>query len=415
MRRILQNALVVLAAAALCAVPAADVRADDLLWPMFFGDARGTCSSPMVGVRGSPEIDWELSPGSTGRYAIGADDCLYVSTSSQQDFLRTIRPDGVLQWSVPGGGMTPAFGADGTMYSYRRGELSAYAPQTLGLLWETWGGTLGREVVVAADGTILSLCNQWGLRAFEPNGTRRWWSDNSGYGVCVVSDDGRVYCSDQYIRDRVYALDLATGDVLWTRTMPLDVSRLMVASDGTLRMTGDLTGADGVGVRALNPDGSEAWMKTYPDAYPTRGAALRADDVLCFSLLGDGAGVYALAPNGTQLWSTPLANMADRYLTVDAEGKVYGGLSGGSDPLYCLAADGDVEWIFSPAEGNAGFGNPVSIGRDGTLYLVGSGRIRAVGTNAPSATPEPMTLSLVVVGSAGVIWSRRRRREVTGG
>jgi hypothetical protein len=97
--------------------------------------------------------------------------------------------------------------------------------------------------------------------------------------------------------------------------------------------------------------------------------ALPDGDVLVFRPRNPGGGdttAVALTPAGQERWRAELQGGPPRAYVVDARtGTVYAGMSGYTDYVAAISPSGDVRRVVS----GPGYGDPLAVGPDGTLYL----------------------------------------------
>ncbi|HLA63118.1 MAG TPA: PQQ-binding-like beta-propeller repeat protein, partial [Rhodothermales bacterium] len=100
----------------------------------------------------------------------------------------------------------------------------------------------------------------------------------------------------------------------------------------------------------------------------TAGIAIGADGSLLFACADNN--LYAVSPTGDLRWTAPLSYQTRTYNAVPAvtpEGLIYaGGLR-----VYCFDGGGTKQWQF-PVSSNFTVTAPLTLGSDGTLYVVGT-------------------------------------------
>ena len=198
------------------------------------------------------------------------------------------------------------------------------------------------QIAVAPDGTFYGGFTEdlHGIvRAYRPDGTLKWERD-TGFAANVssvaVGPDGTPYAVSGVTSDTLYALNIANGTVLWSRSLGnVSLSKLSIGSDGAIYI-GIQRNAETFGeLLAYRPDGSLKW-KWNPEI-PNCGVESTA-------AIGPGGVVY-IQHNCAGLVSLNEATGAENWR---------------------LAATGDP------------FNSP-SVAQDGTIYI-GSGdrRFRAI-------------------------------------
>lgn len=229
----------------------------------------------------------------------------------------------------------------------------------------------------------------------------------------AVSDDGTVYATDNL---RLYSLT-PQGELNWTMPGAGGGRPITFGRDGTI-----YTSAQGVGVRAINPDGSLQWEYLPPDPVSLHTGPNVGPDGNIYAVqevrAGDGLGAFSLAADGDLRWfnegdpligPADLSNSdvvfgADRFFagmdfprghgavtyafTFDGEQVGYSGGGGwgipaasfprmmldgriiyryGQTGLMAVQQNGTVDWqLLHP--GGANFVADPSVGSDGTIY-----------------------------------------------
>lgn len=151
------------------------------------------------------ELIWSsnVSSGSPGSVAIGADGTLYMASTNSKT-LYALYPTGALDWTYPTDGTiegSPAIGTDGTIY-IGTFNLTSYNVCAL-----KHGGSLKWEIdlndkmmgspAIGADGTIYMVGFSGDLYALSPtDGSVRWQYAGGGSGGAsspVIGPDGTIY------------------------------------------------------------------------------------------------------------------------------------------------------------------------------------------------------------------------------
>jgi outer membrane protein assembly factor BamB len=143
----------------------------------------------------------ELSRGSMGPVAIGADDTLYAGGTDKN--LYALTESGEEKWHFTTGGAivgSPAIGSDGTIYVGSR-DRHLYAVNPDGSKkWDTAvEGTIAGSPALAEDGTIYFGDEGAYLYALTSAGTVKWRFNAYGaiWGSPAIAEDGTVYCATQ--------------------------------------------------------------------------------------------------------------------------------------------------------------------------------------------------------------------------
>jgi outer membrane protein assembly factor BamB len=179
-------------------------------------------------------------------------------------------------------------------------------------------------------------------------------------GSAIIGPEGTVYIGAD--DGRVYALNGATGAILWATT----VHTAGADSTPVLGADGCLYVGAGHSVVALDAaTGAQKWrFETAGDV--ESAPTLAPDGTLYFG--ADDAKVYALdSSNGTLKWyfAFPDGSDTDSSPALGADGTVYIGSDKGT--LYALnGQQGALEWVFQAIGEISG---APTIGRDGTVYI----------------------------------------------
>ncbi len=294
-------------------------------------------------------------PANSDSATIGSDGTVYISCYSG---LKALNPaDGSVKWTVTPRGSeftAPTIGPDGTIYITAAGDYSgiyAYNPDGT-LKWEKtilhyyMSSRFSPGAAIADDGTIYfagrtisGSSNTPVVRALNPNGTEKWNFTGNFLGQFLtlsLGSDGTIFTlsiNDEWTQGCLYAIDPATGAEKWN--MPLSdmgVAGAVIGPNDAIYLAGANTDFASGWLYALNPDGSQQWMKPWPGAITEMSVG--ADGTLYVadaSADWTSGTLYALDPaDGAQMWSYTLTGQVFVYrafttqaLTIDSDGTLY--------------------------------------------------------------------------------------------
>ena len=236
-----------------------------------------------------------------GTPALAEDGTIYIT--NQGSYLYSLYPNGTLKWKYtvhdPMFG-SPVIGSDGTIYfgnhgihavnsdgiekwNYNTGEIysdasidesgTIYIGSTDSYLYAMnpngtlkWRYKTGDEIhshpTIGIDGTIYFGSNDLFFYALNPNGTLKWKYkiNNKLQASASIGNDGTIYCPDHDL----YAFN-ADGTLKWQfdfgDEMVVTLSSPAVSKDGTIYISTTKQGSSGGYIFAINPDGTEKWMR----------------------------------------------------------------------------------------------------------------------------------------------------------
>ncbi|MFC6727234.1 PQQ-binding-like beta-propeller repeat protein [Natronoarchaeum mannanilyticum] len=319
------------------------------------------------------------------------------------------------------------------------------------------------EPALGTDGTTYVRYSA-GVRAFDADGSVRWDTENDDactYDFCFidpsrpVATEDAVYVLGEVERETaLIALDPETGDQRWNRTFPnaTDVPNdAIAAADG-----GAYAAVPGVGLVAVDADGTERWRASLPDAqaHPVAtpsGAVLYTTNESLIALDADTGG--ELWTHATQSRAAPSVTNDGRIVVprgtysdrleatygidvLDAEGRVqaewtseiFAGDTENFDvfeqPL--VTRDGLVRFVAGPTDdpdaryvigldgtersvADVEVGSPtLDLVADGRPLLVGTDRMQALGDVEEESDPIDDSVDVGVPTPPDGTWPRSR-------
>jgi outer membrane protein assembly factor BamB len=219
--------------------------------------------------RATGAINWvfEISTITYGGGAlVGSDGTIYQGARDKKVY--AINPDGTQKWVFTGIGnfdAFPALSADGVIYYLANGTtnstLYALNAGTGAELWnKTITGTTGGAVAIDKAGNVYAGTNSRVVK-YNTAGDLEW---ETAAGSLLLTEIGSFAIDSG--RNRLYAalrgtagiaaIDMANGDIKWTRASGGDSYFPIVGPDGTIYFNEKLAAGK---VYAVNPDGTEKW------------------------------------------------------------------------------------------------------------------------------------------------------------
>lgn len=204
---------------------------------------------------------------------------------------------------------------------------------------------------IAPDGTIYLLSSFGFLHAVNPDGSRKWRANLTGFSVSggvAVGPDGTIHAVDDF--GYVYALNPANGARKWRfDTGEASISTApAIGADGTVYVKSD----DGK-LHALAPaDGARQWQFAVPG--DTYSSPVIAADGTIYLGSGDDSALFAINPDGTLKWRAALGSTIYASPALGADGTIYLGNYDGR--FFAFRPDGTERWRFdtnSPLSGSA--------------------------------------------------------------
>lgn len=229
---------------------------------------------------------------------------------------------------------------------------------------EVWRASTGRVRNSAAysDGCVVVGTDTGVIHAFEASDGTPRWSVDLGEGINATQSalwaaptiaDGVVYVG---IQRRVAAIDLATGDTLWSADP--DPEGVWLSSFGALAVSNDLVvGAFNrtAGLVAFSKsDGQERWRVNDETTRATHAAPIIDGDLVFVGGSATDVAAYELA-TGDLVWHTKLAEADNWDYALGGnmalgEGKLIVGTQWG--PVHAVDADtGDAVWSYDARMG----------------------------------------------------------------
>lgn len=350
------------------------------IWRLFIGDNGPTAMPPFFGPT-------PITP------SIAPDGTLFPQPGSPNRI--GVNPDGTVRWSVfnTGSGEPKLYAPvnvreDGNFFGYVSTQYQK------GLLEDGAAGCqsgttleIGTAAMDAEGNSFLPIGSDaaapWTLRKISPSCDVLWeYAGADGVASDVAySPNGEAIVASRFA---IVAVDETTGLESWTFPTTGRAGRPSVHSDGTIYFV-EVPNI----LRALNPDGTEAWNLPITGVSltgPPFAPAIGADGTAYVSVESGGAPlVVSVSPAGSENWRTsePAATESALPVVLDGADKVL--FTAADVALIALdASDGSELWRH-PIDAGDAFRTSPTIAEDGTAYLVTrSGDLIALGLGCPA-------------------------------
>lgn len=285
---------------------------------------------------------WRFLAGNTGveSDAVIADSTVYVG--SNDDKLYAINAiTGQERWSFTTGSnvsSSPKISNGVVYFGSSDGKFYALNATTGQLIWQyQTGGMINQSGACLSNGVLYFGSRDGYLHAINAsNGSLRW-----KFGTGIISfeqssptiSNGVVYIGGWYqmgnnsVKGSLYAVDAATGNLVWERLPNTGFSSSPFVSNGRVMITGD-----DLKISVLETaTGNTLWQKTI---LANSASPVEANGIIYVG--GGGTGyIYALNPQtGAEVWKFPIASslMTSSPIVIDISGSAeYPGDSGGED------------------------------------------------------------------------------------
>ncbi|MFQ5606069.1 MAG: PQQ-binding-like beta-propeller repeat protein, partial [bacterium] len=354
-------------------------------------DSAGQASYDVIAIEAG--IKWTYQTGGSYYYsttpALGNDGLIYL-TSSGENNLYAVKPDGQLAWTFTTNrsATSPAVAEDGTIYLGSNDKnLYAITPQGTQKWAFTTLGEIHSSAAIGPDGTIYVGSNDSRLYAINPDGTQKWSFTTGDYGSVQSSPaiglDGTIYFGSDYgvgsgKYGSLFALN-PNGTLKWRFDADDDItSSPAIGLDGTIYVN-----SDDDYFYAINPDGTLKWRSF-------NGGGISSPVIGPDSTIYVGSknnALYAYTPHGTRKWTYYLKDDVTSTPLVGADGTIFFGCS--DQKFYALTPEGKVKWTYDT--GDRILCSP-TMSTDGTLYfMTRSGKMYAMysGSQGMANTPWP--------------------------
>lgn len=292
---------------------------------------------PLAGCRARWPWDGETEPGPPERFDVPVDVGSGSVPSYQYDSHNTgVAPTGgptedpEIYWLRHVGSFdrSPPVVSGDRIYCSLGGTTFALDRRDGSQIWRRYvGPTLGGGAPAIADGTVVIANSAHqdepaGVHALNAaDGTHRWQArEGQNVGCAVTIRDGRVYTGGGLDEDRLVALDLQDGTVLWSNAVGEYVTTPAVTEDRVV-----VGGGKGRSVTGFEMDGSLAW--TLDVGQEVWAAPTIVEDTVYLGTRGDEM-LALTAADGEVVWRR------------DVESEVSSSCAVGTDAVYATTVDG---------------------------------------------------------------------------
>jgi outer membrane protein assembly factor BamB len=221
--------------------------------------------------------------------------------------------------------------------------------------------------LVGIDGTIYPRGAN--IYAITPEGNMIWQQNlGAPFGTVVASPDGSVIYSVHSLI--LYAIDAATGDILWSVDTGIDEFEYGPAVDnqGNIYYVGCEPDRKEY-IYSLSPEGVERWKFYLTDMVSINVSSICIDNNGYIYIAWYGIGITALDYEGQFRWRLQKYNYSSWPIICDSENRLYIG-NWEAPEFWCHHYDGSLIAEFVIPD----FG-PVyyfAIGMNGVMYIGGS-------------------------------------------
>jgi len=298
--------------------------------------------------RATGTINWVFEISSItygGGAVVGSDGTIYQGARDKKVY--AINPNGTQKWAFTGVGnfdAFPALSADGVIYFLANGTtnstLYALNAGTGAEIWnKTITGTTGGAVAIDNSGNVYAGTNSRVVK-YNTTGDLQW---ETTAGSLLLTEIGSFAMDSE--RNRLYAalrgtvgiaaIDMANGDIKWTRASGGDSYFPIVGTDGTIYFNEKLAAGK---VYAVNPDGTEKWTTTIGGSMNYGGLVLSDAGKLyggTQSKIGTYYQVFEVdAATGTKTVILETSHQLSASATIGPDNKLYiGSIREGVSPL----------------------------------------------------------------------------------
>lgn len=236
-----------------------------------------------------------------------------------------------------------------------------------------WSAETGDPVTasptISADGFVAIGSHSRKVFDFDKGGKPRWTFTTGDlvWSTAAIAAGGTLFVGSD--DDNLYALEGATGKVLWKYQVGDCRQNIGIGPEATRCDVdgGPTIGPDGVlytggdGIYAINPNGTLRW-RFATGGHVSSTPALAADGSV-YAGSQDNS-IYAIGPDGKRLWEFRARDDVESSPAVEEDGTVY--IGSDDNRLYALSPTGQLLWAFTT--GDDVRASP-AIGRDGTVYV----------------------------------------------
>jgi outer membrane protein assembly factor BamB len=276
-------------------------------------------------------------------------------------------PDGATVVTLPPAGPSPMFHGDPQHTGRSRFRAPTSAPREV--MHVATGGAVLSSPAIAEGNLLVFGSHDKSIYAASTDGTIKWRKPTADLVWCSAAlAAGVAYIGSD--DDRLYALDLQTGDQRWQFTAGpcrvqvgsgpessrCDVDGVTLALDGTIYFVAD-------GLYALRPDGTLKWKLTPGRTHCAAAPALAPDGETIYFGCHDDT-FYAVDTLGQKRWDFRAGDDIDSPPSVAPDGTIYFGAD--DKKLYALAPSGSLRWALHA--GGAVRSSPAQA-PDGTIYV----------------------------------------------
>src|SRR6056297_1900621 len=245
---------------------------------------------------------------------------------------------------------------------------------------------LSSTQAIAQDGTVYVNPYNKKLYAINPDGTKKWIFEHSGYRIGSspsIGKDGTIYLADMSL----YAIN-SNGHLNWKYSPSLNGFEYApaIGPDGTIYVGSSFDGS----IHALSPQKKVKWVNKSESSSGIHSTpAIGSDGTIYVSRLiaNKPNALHAINPNGNTKWKTEIKSNIIFSPTVGKDNTIYVGAmykpenrGKGPSAIYAISPDdGSIKWKYTFDVTMSGKQPTPTIAPDGTLYV---GALYAIQTHS---------------------------------
>ena len=336
------------------------------LWAKFHEDNQNSGLSSINGTE-TGSVVWTFETGADINSSPVLDDRGDVYFGSDDGRVYALNVDGTLKWSHPTGNgvvATPLVATMDRLYiGSKSGKFYCFNRTTGSVIWQyTAGNEIHSSAAIDEQGRIFFGDNDGNLTCLDSEFGSVYWQASVGnriYASPALSPDGTTVYVGGFDK-KVYALDVVTGEVLWSfTTNGYLLGSLLVDEDGMI-----YAGSSGRKLYAINPDGTQKWRYSTSGGIWYSSPTLGADGEIFIG--SDDRKVHSVnRSNGSPRWKFTTAAAIRNSPAVSANGNIYFGSS--DDNIYGIDQSGNLIWNYT-TNGEIQSSSP-AIGPNGNIYI----------------------------------------------
>ncbi len=308
---------------------------------------------------------------SIGSYRVTVEVCDTGGLSAQASYMVEVMPEVIWTYGVHSWEASPALSpGEDVVYAGDGGELFALGLDG-SLLWMfQTSSDICLTPAVGADGTVYVTARNDGLYAIDATGLKKWRRSIPGLkrSSPVLAPSGAIYVA---AADSNLSAVSSDGDLLWSCRLSSSVecSTPAVSADGTAYVVSE----DDV-LHAVRADGSIQWsvsLGSDSQSSPAIGGSGRI-------YVGSHNGLHAFDPAGDRLWFVGMSKVDWACPVVGPTEVIY---VTGTEGVGAIGPGGDLLWEYRFWDSHSDCHSGATIGSDGVLYVNRDQYVHAITTD----------------------------------